>query len=264
MEAREQDVGLMQTIYGSLEKKIDLLDKSMARYLLRSIYAGIFLALPTVVGIIAWDTVGGGAPHIGKLVYSLIFPLGLMTIIFLNGELATSNMMFTFVGSSRGWLSWAKTFSLIIICTLMNLVGSVIVALLVSQSSTSAFFGPDSALMAVVNSKLDKGVWATLFDGILANIFVNIAIMGQLRIKEDVAKMVFITGVIFLFVYAGFEHVIANFGMMFIAFFCGNQLNIGSVLMNWIVSFIGNLIGGGVVMGLGYSWLNKKGLVYRD
>lgn len=264
MEFEARDEGLMQSISTAVEKKEDALDHNIGQYLLRCFYAGLFLTLPTIVGMMAWDIVGAGAPHIGKLFYGLLFPIGLMIIIFLNGELATSNMMYTFAGAHRGWLSWGKAFKIIILCTLFNLIGSIFVGILVGQSSTVSYFGPDSALMSVVNSKLDKTVWVTLIDAILANIYVNIAIIGQMRIKNETGKLFFILATIFLFVYAGFEHLIATFGIFSIAIFAGNGLAWGPVLMNLIVAFIGNLIGGGVVMGLGYSYLNKPGIRYRD
>lgn len=264
MEFEERDIGLMQSISAAAQKKEALFDNYLGSYLLRAIYAGILLTLPTIVGMMAWDTVAEGAPHIGKLFYAIIFPLGLMSIIFLNAELATSNMMYFCTSAHRRWVTWGKALTIIVVCTLMNLVGAFIVGFLVGQSSTVDYFGPTSAVMSVTESKLSKDVWTLLIDGILANIFVNIAIMGQMRLKNDMAKLFFVLGFIFLFVYAGFEHLIANFSIFAIALFAGNSLDWGAVMINWIVVFIGNLIGGGLVMGVGYSYLNNPEGPYRD
>lgn len=264
METKERDTGMMQTISAAVAKKEETYDTHKIRYIVRAILAGIYLTLPTVVGIMAWDTVGAGAPHIGKLFYALIFPFGLMMIIFLNAELATSNMMYFFTAAHRKWTSWGKALQIIVVCTLMNLAGALLVGFFVGQSSTAGYFGADSSIMSVIDGKLSKDVWTLLVDGILANIFVNIAIMGQMRLKNEAAKILFILFIIFLFVYAGFEHVIANFSLMSIAFFSGNGMDIGAVLVNWIVVFIANIIGGGVVMGLSYSWLNKDTCCFRD
>src|SRR5699024_12093852 len=46
-------------------------------------------------------------PPLGKISYALIFPIGLAMIIYLNGELATSNMMYLFAGAHRRKLSWS-------------------------------------------------------------------------------------------------------------------------------------------------------------
>lgn len=264
METRERDTGMMQTIAAAVDKKVETYDTHKLRYLIRCILAGFYLTLPTVVGIMAWDTVGAGAPHMGKLFYASIFSFGLMMIIFLNAELATSNMMYFFTAAHRKWTSWGKALQIIVVCALMNLAGAIIVGFLIGQSSAAGYFGADSSIMSVIDGKLSKDIWTLLIDGILANVFVNIAIMGQMRLKNEVAKILFILFIIFLFVYAGFEHVIANFSLMSIAFFAGNNMDIGAVLVNWIVVFVANVIGGGVVMGLTYSWLNKDTCCFRD
>ncbi|WP_448667198.1 formate/nitrite transporter family protein [Aerococcus viridans] len=254
----------MSKIDGAVTKKVALFDQSRSRYLLRAIYAGIFLTLPTAIGVLVWDAIAVDYPSLGKISYALIFPLGLAMIIYLNGELATSNMMYLFTGAHRRKLSWSKALTIIFICTCMNLLGAAIVGILIGHSSIAHYFNADSAIMTMINAKLDKDIWTLFIDGILANIFVNITIMGQMKMKDDSARLLFIVAVIFLFVYGGFEHVIANFSLMSIAFFSGNDMDMMAVLINWIFAFMGNLVGGGVIMGLGYSFLNSVETGYLD
>ena len=254
----------MSKIDGAVAKKDALFDQSKVRYLLRAIYAGIFLTLPTAIGVLVWDAIAVDYPSLGKISYALIFPLGLAMIIYLNGELATSNMMYLFTGAHRRKLSWSKALTIIFICTCMNLLGAAIVGILIGHSSIAHYFNADSAIMTMINAKLDKDIWTLFIDGILANIFVNITIMGQMKMKGDSARLLFIIAVIFLFVYGGFEHVIANFSLMSIAFFSGNDMDMMAVLINWIFAFMGNLVGGGVIMGLGYSFLNSEETGYLD
>lgn len=254
----------MSKFDGAVAKKDALFDQSRSRYLLRAIYAGIFLTLPTAIGVLVWDAIAVDYPSLGKISYALIFPLGLAMIIYLNGELATSNMMYLFAGAHRRKLSWSKALTIIFICTCMNLLGAAIVGILIGHSSIAHYFNADSAIMTMINAKLDKDIWTLFIDGILANIFVNITIMGQMKMKDDSARLLFIVAVIFLFVYGGFEHVIANFSLMSIAFFSGNDMDMMAVLINWIFAFMGNLVGGGVIMGLGYSFLNSEETGYLD
>ena len=254
----------MSKIDGAVAKKDALFDQSKVRYLLRAIYAGIFLTLPTAIGVLVWDAIAVDYPSLGKISYALIFPLGLAMIIYLNGELATSNMMYLFAGAHRRKLSWSKALTIIFICTCMNLLGAAIVGILIGHSSIAHYFNTDSAIMTMINAKLDKNIWTLFIDGILANIFVNITIMGQMKMKDDIGRLLFIIAVIFLFVYGGLEHIIANFSLMSIAFFSGNDMDMMAVLINWIFAFIGNLVGGGVIMGLGYSFLNSVETGYLD
>lgn len=96
----------MSKIDGAVAKKDALFDQSKVRYLLRAIYAGIFLTLPTAIGVLVWDAIAVDYPSLGQISYALIFPIGLAMIIYLNGELATSNMMYLFAGAHRRKLSW--------------------------------------------------------------------------------------------------------------------------------------------------------------
>ncbi|EAC5443421.1 formate-nitrite transporter, partial [Listeria monocytogenes] len=41
-------------------------------------------------------------------------------------------------------------------------------------------------------------------------------------------------------------------------------MTVGSVIHNLVFAFIGNYIGGGLVMGLGYAWLNNSKSTYVD
>lgn len=264
MTTSERDIGLMQSISESIEKKVHAYDEHRFLYLWRSILAGIFLTLPTGVGMVAWDIVSDGAPHIGKLFYATIFSFGVMIVIFLNGELANSNMMSFFVAAHRQWLSWPKALKILLTCTLMNLIGAMIAGFLFGHSSVASHFGPGSPLMDTMDGRLTKDVWTLFVDAILANMFANISVLGQMRMENEVARILWIMFITFSFVYAGFDQVVANYSLTFLAFFAGNSLNWGAVLTNWSVAWLGNLVGGGIVMGLGYSWVNEHGALYRD
>ncbi len=66
------------------------------------------------------------------------------------------------------------------------------------------------------------------------------------------------------------KHVIANFPAFSLAYFASNgaieAFTAGNVVHNLFWAFIGNFIGGGLIMGLGYAWLDKdnKNLTYFD
>lgn len=111
-----------------------------------------------------FDAIAVDYPPLGKISYALIFPLGLAMIIYLNGELATSNMMYLFAGAHRRKLSWSKALTIIFICTCMNLLGAAIVGILIGHSSIAHYFNADSAIMTMINAKLDKDIWTLFID----------------------------------------------------------------------------------------------------
>ncbi|PQF76724.1 formate-nitrite transporter, partial [Enterococcus faecium] len=64
------------------------------------------------------------------------------------------------------------------------------------------------------------------------------------------------------------EHVIANFPAFTLAYFASqgqmDGMTVSNVLHNLFFALAGNYIGGGLVMGLGYAWLNQSKSSYVD
>lgn len=126
-------------------------------------------------------------------------------------------------------------------------------------SSLHRFFG-----------KLEKTTLQILVEAMFANIVVNTAVLVSMRMKDDAGKVAAIIFIIFIFAFLGFEHVIANFPAFSLAYFASNgaieAFTAGNVVHNLFWAFIGNFIGGGLIMGLGYAWLDKdnKNLTYFD
>lgn len=249
-------------------KKHNLLNESIARYSVRATLAGIFLTFGSAIGFMLSENFNGIDPAIGKFLYAAFFPWGLIFIIFLNGELATSNMMYLSNAAHRKTLTWSQAFKVLLFCTLFNFVGSVILSFALSKTAIFSNVTPDHYMFHSVHTKITKPVWLALMDGILANILVNVAIIGTVRLKEETSKIVYILGTIFIFAYFGFEHVIANFGSFTLAYFVNPvafpELTISNMLVNWVAAFVGNFIGGGLIMGIVYSWLNQSETEYLD
>lgn len=239
-------------------KKARMLNETFPKYALRAIYAGMFLTFATVSAAAGAGSILKTAPEWSKIVFATLFPTALMMILMLETELATSNMMYMTVAGHQKFTSLADAAKVILVSTFFNWVGATLTSAVLSFSSSAQQFTQGSFLYNVVEAKLDKGILLLFIEAILANIFVNLAIIGQMNIKNDLAKFVFIQLTIFIFAFLGFEHVIANFAIYGLAFFTGYDLPIQTVLLQWLIAFIGNLIGGGLIMGLAYSYLNSK------
>ena len=85
-------------------------------------------------------------------------------------------------------------------------------------------------------------------------------------IKSDSAKLLIVISAIFMFVYLGNEHVVANFAPFSIVKFSaiGSAFDWLNMLRHWVVAFFGNWIGGGVIIGLAYAFLNQTKSEYVD
>ena len=175
-----------EKITAACAKKEALFDESLARYALRSIFAGAFLTMSTAVGIIGADVISTQFPSLGRFIFTFIFAIGLVYVLIFNGELATSNMMYLTAGSYYKQISWRKTILILLYCTLFNLVGAIILAWLFNQSFSFSQLTDKSFVINAVQLKLAKTDWMNFIEGITANIFVNIAILGYMLLKEVV------------------------------------------------------------------------------
>ena len=250
-------------------KKEELFAESKARYAIRSMFAGAFLTMSTAAGAFAAQNIASIHPALSKFIFAFIFTWGLVYILFLNSELATSNMMYLTAGAYRKHIKWSKALTILLYCGVFNLVGAMIVGAVFAN--TSAFSGVDAGhfITKVVEGKLARGNEAVLLEAIVANVFVNIAILSFLLIKSDTAKLWIVISAIFMFVYLGNEHVVANFASFAIVKFSsvGNALdfmNWFNLIRHWIVAFLGNWIGGGIIIGVAYAYLNRSKTVYVD
>ena len=195
---------------------------------------------------------------VGAVIASAFFGVGLMIIVFTNTELFTSNNMYLTVSSAEGRTSWRQAALLWISCYFGNLAGAILVALLLVGAGSLGQLPSDHALFDGAVDKAQQTGSVIFFKGILANWIVCLAVRVALRCKEDVAKILVLILIIFIFVYLGFEHSIANMGTFSLAMLGGSTLSAGDALHNLFYSTIGNVVGGVVLVGLPFTYLNPR------
>lgn len=259
----------LDKITKACHKKQELFDKNKEKYALRSMFAGAFLTMSTACGAIAADKISHIHPDLAKFTFAFIFAFGLLYILFLNAELATSNMMYLSVGATKKYIHWQKALGILLYCTFFNLVGAYLIASLFGASSAFTSLDLHSFIANTVSSKLGKPNETVLIDAILANVFVNVAILSYLLLENQVAKIIIVLSAVFMFVYLGQEHVVANFASFGLAQFTdvGTLLpnfEFFNILRQWSLAFLGNVIGGGLVIGVSYAWLNSTHTQYKD
>lgn len=258
-----------EKVFAACAKKEALFDESLGRYALRSMLAGAYLTMSTAVGIIGADVIATGIPALSRFVFAFIFAIGLVFVLIFNGELATSNMMFLTSGAYYGKIKWSKVCTILLYCTFFNFVGALILAWFFNQSFSFQHLTDKSFLVTAVSTKLGKTDWMNFTEGITANMFVNIAILGYMLLKEESAKIFIALSAIFMFVFLINEHLIANFASFMLLVFNGvrdavDNFTLANILRQWVVVFFGNWIGGGIFIGLAYSWLNKTKTPHID
>lgn len=269
-------MALSDTAYAAMEKKDTLLRKDWPRFSVRAILAGVYLTLGTAFAAVAGHTVESTAPGHGwgALVFASLFGLGLFSIVILNADLATGNMMYGSWGATTGQITWGRAIWFVFVTTVFNLVGAILVGIIIGVSGKFDGFDATHLMATLSEGKLDKEWWQVFIEGIGANFVVNMAVVGGIFAKDLASKFFTIVPIIAIFVGLGLEHVIANFSLFTAAGFAGgfdpallpDNFTAGNIGINWLFAWLGNFVGGGILIGSVYAWLNmsKKTDLYKD
>jgi nitrite transporter len=250
------DRSYVEKAAGAGAGKVSLLEHDPLRYLLRSVGGGMGLTLVVFVYWVLTQNLHG--MPFGKEIAAALFGVGLTIIVFTNMELFTSNHMYLTVSSAEGRTSWRQTVLLWVASYFGNFVGALFVALLLLGAGSLAQLPADHALFTGAVHKAHQAGGVIFMKGILANWIVCLAVRMALRCQEEVAKIIILILVIFIFVYLGFEHSIANMGTFAMAILGGGSVTSGDALHNLLYSTAGNLVGGVVLVGLPFTYLNPR------
>jgi nitrite transporter NirC len=236
--------------------KVRLLRQDPLRYLLRSVGAGMGLTLVVFVFWVLMHNLNG--MPLGREIAAAFFGVGLTIIVFTNMELFTSNNMYLTVSSADGRTTWKHTLLLWIACYFGNLAGAIFLALLLLGAGSFDPLPADHALFTGALHKAHQAGSVIFMKGILANWIVCLAVRIALRCEDEVAKILILILVVFIFVYLGFEHSIANMGTFSMAMLAGGSVTLGDALHNLLYSTAGNIIGGVLLVGLPFTYLNPR------
>lgn len=208
---------------------------------LNSIGAGAVLSLAAATAVIA----GGPAasPEWAALIKAVIFPIGLILIIMANLSLFTGNIYSYGACVANGCNIW-QALGLLVISWFGNLIGSIWVAYGVRISIPGFDL---HALEQVANTKILTPYPQLFVLAIFCNMLVCYAV-SMARRNTGVLKLFGIFFPIFLFVFFGFEHSIADmFYMLFTEEFSAHNY-----LSFLGIATAGNIIGGVLVTGFDY------------
>ncbi|GAC96647.1 formate/nitrate transporter [Pseudozyma hubeiensis SY62] len=186
------------------------------------------------------------APGLLKIMQGAIFPVGLCMIVLLQADLVTGEMaVFLMSTVKRKVPYWAFLYGWTI-TFVGNLVGALFyAAFLVHFSSlytpamnTGAANGADAKVSAINFREL----WLR---AIGCNFLVCVAVFQASLAKDVVSKVVASWFPIFVFVAAGFEHVVANMFLINAALMTRKtNFSVGEYIWKSIIaSFLGNIIG---------------------
>lgn len=193
--------------YGDIARR--KVGMSLGRLLLLSILAGVFIALGGAVTA----TVAHGVDDVGiaRLLAGLLFPLGLIMVVFTGAELFTGNCLLA-VAVLGGRASWRGAARNLAVVYLGNALGAAALAAAWVYSGQPGL--SDGALGAYVirtaAAKCALPFGRALVLGALCNLLVCTAGMCALCAKDAAGRAIGAFVPVVCFVICGFEHCVAN------------------------------------------------------
>ncbi|MGZ4161590.1 MAG: formate/nitrite transporter family protein [Neobacillus sp.] len=240
-------------------KKIKIFRESIFRYILRSMLASMFIGFGVIV---AFKTGNFFYLEHSPLTYpmaAITFGAAIILISYGGGDLFTGDTFYYTYAALRNKLAWSEVIKLWVISYAGNILGATVFASLIFTTGLFAESSVNAFLLSVVDKKMHVPFMELFFRGILCNWLVCLAFFLPMGIKGDGAKMFAMMLFVFCFFISGYEHSIANMCTFAIALVLNHPGTIswGGVVHNLIPVTIGNLIGGGVLMGMMYYYVNK-------
>ena len=188
--------------------------KKAAAPLERLLGLGILAGILIGVGAVMANTAACGLQanlSVSRVVCGLLFPFGLIMVIFTGAELFTGNCLIT-ISALSGAVRWRDMARNLAAVYLGNLTGAVFLAALVVYSGQLDLSGGQLAVYTIQTAaaKCSLPFGRALVLGMLCNFLVCIGVMCALCGRDAPGKALGAYLPVCVFVICGFEHCVAN------------------------------------------------------
>lgn len=237
--------------------------RRLPKYLVNAALAGAFVGVAVVLLLSVAGPLAAGKSPATKLVQGAVFGVALTLVVFAGAELFTGNVMYMLQGLAAGTVGVGGVVAVLVASFFGNLVGSLGFAAMVNAGGTLATgatpgkLGPGEALVkSIIDSKNAATGGQLFWRSVLCNALVCLALWMAGRTRSDAAKLVVLWWALFAFIASGFEHSVANMTIFGLGIFEGHA-NWGDLFRNLAWTVPGNIVGGGVLIGLGYAYAGR-------
>lgn len=258
---------VMERILETISRKEELQRRYVWRYVLRAAMAGVIVMLMYLFTYQVKTDLGEAMnPGLSKYVTALTFSVALVFIYFTNSELLTSNFMYFTVGAYYRKTTASMATRVLGLCLFGNLLGIVFISSLVSSTDLVSPEMSQHLIHTVTAKTVDSTAWTIFVKGIFANFFINISIIIAMQLVDDfLAKIFALLAGVTVFAYMGFEHVVANSALFVLALLIEpSSVDLLHTGKNFLFSLLGNYVGGGLIIGLFYAFLNDNRRIDRS
>ena len=267
-----------QIVSGNINNSYGKTLTPIYRLVLLGIFAGMFIACGASASSVAMHAISNVG--LARLTAGAIFPVGLMMIVFVGGELFTGDCLMI-MGCLHKKYSVFSMIKVLVIVFASNFLGSAVFAAMVNVSTQFNYTGGlmGAFTIKVAMGKVSLSFGAAFVSGILCNFFVCIAVLMAAAAKDIAGKVWAIFFPIMAFVVSGYEHCVANMYYVPAGIFAASNesyvqsamdaygytasqleaLNWGNFLVaNLLPVTLGNIVGGMVFVGLPLYLLHSQ------
>ncbi|MDQ3679073.1 MAG: formate/nitrite transporter family protein [Actinomycetota bacterium] len=235
----------------------------LPRYLASSALAGAYVGVAVVLLLSVAGPLAASGSVATKLVQGVVFGVALILVVFAGAELFTGNVMYMLQGLSARTVRMGQLAAVWVASLVGNLVGSVAFAALVHGGGTLALGAkpgqpaPGEAMVTAIVSSKNAASGSQLFwRSVLCNLLVCLGLWMAGRTRSDAAKLVVLWWALLAFIASGFEHSVANMTIFGLGVFEGSA-SWSDLTRNLAWTVPGNVVGGGLLVGLAYSWIGR-------
>lgn len=240
----------------------------LGRMIVLGIMAGMFIALGGAISNTAVHDIANVG--LARTLAGVIFPVGLLMIILVGGELFTGNCLMIMATMNKQIKVSALLRNLVVVY-FSNLLGSLIIDVLIFYSGNLDYTGGalGAYTIKVALGKVNIAPGKAIVSGILCNFLVCMTILMATSAKDVIGKIFATWFPIFAFVIGGFEHIVANMFYIPTGILAASNpdyvakaqelygitseqlsaLDLSGLIHNFIPVTIGNVLGGMVFIG---------------
>lgn len=244
------------------EAKVMMGRVGLGRMAVLAISAGAYISLGALLSVVAGcgvPEISGANPSVQKLLSGLTFPVGLLLIVVLGGELFTGNNALLVPGLVSRRFGWADVVKNWTAVWIFNFVGALaFVAMFVYATDLLASEPWHSAIVRTAEMKVSMSWGVIFFKAVGANWCVCLAVWLALTGKTLVEKALGCWIPVMAFVVLGFEHCIANMFFIPAGMIEGASVTWTQFLTdNLVPATLGNIVGGALLVGTLSAWLHR-------
>jgi formate/nitrite transporter len=243
-------------------------------HLILAIFAGIYIGFGAALSLKIAGNLDPGWGNMVKLIFGLLFPIGLLMVLCAGASLFTGDVMYMSASLANKDIGPWKCFKFLSISYVGNLAGSILLAWMVFKSgimldNVDGNYSLVNYAINLSNAKTTLPFMTAFLRGILCNWLVCLAIFMSLTSDDAISKAALMWPPITAFVAMGMEHSVANMFFIPLGIFLGESEIIREagiiVTSSWQSFFsqnllpvtLGNIVGGSIFTAFPYLYLSK-------